>query len=332
MSIQDISMYLRIIRKWWWVIILLFVVTVGTMLTMASLAEAQYQATVTLQVSAPPPQEVPLYSQFGRQALRDEIEQTRASFNEFLLEGNAPFKALGTLPDIQMTGRELRDRTTVDLPDNSQLMRVHVRASDAETAALLANTLVETGLEQYGQLLARPTVNTREFIEQELAAAREELESAEVNLTQFRIDNKMGDLTDAIDSQYDLIRSLRTQSDLARLNEDTPKSYAIDDMILEREVELQNMIGLSAQYTELADRVGRARTTRGFLLDKRAEAQIKENQILELSYIQIITPAHIPRTPLAAINNKLVVLGTVASILTGVLLAFLLARYLSAVY
>jgi uncharacterized protein involved in exopolysaccharide biosynthesis len=322
-EVQDILKYLKIVRKWWWVIALLFGVTVGTMLTIAFLSQTQYEATVTVQVSAPPPQEVPLYSQYGREALRDEIEQTRTSFQEFLLEGDAPYRAVEALPDIPMQGSELREKITIDIPENSQLVRVGVRASDPETAALLANTLVETGLKRYGELLAQSTANTRVFIEQELEATREELETAEAELIQFQVENKIGDLTRAITSQYELIRSLRLQGDLALSRGDVIQAQAIEETVLLREAELQNMIALSAEYTGLADHVERVRSTHSFLLDKKTEAQIKENQILELGSIQIITPARPPSRPVSLISSKLIVLGAVASLLAGVLLTFL---------
>lgn len=328
MNVQDILAYLKIVRRWWWVTLLLFVATLGTMFALSYLAEVEYQATVTVQVSAPPPQEVPLYSQFGKEALSDEIAQTRSSFSEFIQAGDTPYKTLEVLPDIPMGGRELRARTTVDLPDNSQLMRVRVRAWDPETAALLANTLVETGLQQYGQLLAQPTANTGEFIIRELEAAQQELGNAEADLMQFKIDNKIGSLEDAIRSHYDLILTLQKQVDQAQATGNLAQSQALVNIIHVREAELQNMIGLSAEYTALVDRVERARSTYSFLLDKKVEAQIKENQILESSYIQIITPARPPSAPLEAINKKLFVLGAVVSILGGVLLSFLL-EYIS---
>ena len=324
MRVQDILAYLKVVRKWWWVIVLLFVSTTSTMLAVAFLVETQYEATVTMQVSAPPPQEVPLYSQYGRQALRDEIEYTRTGFSELLLEGDVPYRALEALPDIGMGGSELRDKITVDIPDNSQLMRIQVRASDAETAALLANTIVEAGRQRYGQLLAQPTANTRKFIEQELQVTQEELKAAEAELAQFQIANKIGSLGSAIDSQYDLIKSLRMQRDLARAEGKAARALAIEETILEREVELQNLIGLSAKYNELVDRVERARSTHNFLSDTNSEAQIKENQILELGSIQIITPARPPRKPVAALSGKLIVLGAVVSGLAGALLTFLL--------
>jgi uncharacterized protein involved in exopolysaccharide biosynthesis len=330
MEIQDLSKYFRIIRRWWWVVILLFGATVGTMLVIAFLTEVQYEATVTVQISAPPPQEVPLYSDFGRQAVRDEIVQTRDSFSELLLEGDIPYRALEALPDIRMIGGELRDRITIEFPENSQLVHVLVRASDSETAALLANTLVETGLDRYGQLLAQPTANTRQFIERELEVTREELTAAEAELAQFKIANKLGDLNSAINNHYNLGRSLTMQRDLAWAEGDKAKAQALEEVILKREAELQNMIGLSAEYYELVDRVERVRATYDYLLDTRSEAQIKENQILAMGSIQIITPARPPQKPVSAIDSKLIVLGAVASILAGVLLTFLL-EYLEVV-
>jgi len=59
-------------------------------------------------------------------------------------------------------------------------------------------------------------------------------------------------------------------------------------------------------------------------LERRAEAQIKENQIQELASIQMISPARPPRRPVAAINAQIITLGAIASIMAGVFLAFLL--------
>lgn len=324
MSLQEISKYFQIIRKWWWVIALLFGATVGTMVALALLTETQYEATVTVQISAPPPEEVPLYSQFGRQALNDEIAQTRTSFSELLLEGDVPYRVLETLPNIPMSGGELRDRITIETPESLQLLRISVRAADPETAALLANTVVEVGLQRYGELRAQATANTRQFIEHELETVQAELKDAEAELMQFQIANKFTTLNGAVDNQYSLIRQLRMQSDLARAEGDMAKAQALEEILLEREAELQNMIGLSAEYNELVDRVERVRNTHNFLLDRWGEARIKENQILQVGFIQVITPAHPPRNPVAAIGGKLIVLGAVTSLLASVLLTFLL--------
>jgi len=324
MGIQEVRKYFSIIRKWWWVIALLVGGAVGTMLAITILTETQYEATVTVQVSAPPPQEVPLYSQFGRQALQEEIAQTQGTLTEFFQAGDVAWRVLETLPDIPMSGNELQGKISVEIPESSQLMRISVHAADPEMAALLANTAVDLGLERFGQLSAQPTVNTRQFIEQELATARVELNSAATKLAQFQITNKVGQLDRAIDKQYDLIRSLDIEQDLARASGDLAKQEALQEIVLEREVELQDMIGLTAEYNELAEHVERARANFEFLLQSKTQAQIKENQILELTSIQIITAARPPRNPVSAINNKIIVLGAVVSLVAGVLLTFFL--------
>jgi uncharacterized protein involved in exopolysaccharide biosynthesis len=321
---EDMLKYLKIVRRWWWVIALLFVSTVGTIAALALLGEPQYAARATMHISTPPPQETPLYSQFYKQGIREEIEYTRTGLSELILEGDVPYRAVDLVPGVQMKGSELRDMITVDLPENSQLLILKVTVADPETAALLANAVVEAGIQRYGELLASSTTNTREFVEQELEAAQEELEAAEKEVTQFQIENKVGSLNSAIDSQHNLLRALRLELDLAQANRQSDKARALKEAILEREAELQNLVGLTTRYQELGDRLDRARDTYNFLSEQRTEAQIKENQILAAGFIQVITPAQPPRRPVATFDIKLTVLGAVASVLVGVLLAFLL--------
>jgi uncharacterized protein involved in exopolysaccharide biosynthesis len=325
MQARDFMQYLKIVRKWWWVIGLLFVATVSTLVAMSFLAEQEYEATVTVQVSAPPPEEAPLYSQYGRDALSDEIEQARSSFRQLLENGDIAFRTLETLPDISIPSRQLRDeKMTIDTLGSAQLLDIGIRAGDPNTAALLANKLVEVGLQRYGELRAQSTANTIKFIQEQLSIAENELSQAEYELSQFQIANKIGTLNRAMDNQYSLIRSLQIESNLARVEGDLVKTKALNEIILEREVELQNMIGFSGDYVAREDRVDRARTNYNFLLDRLNQAQIKENQIREVGFIQIITPAWPPQNPVVLISDKIIILGAIASIMAGVLLTFLL--------
>jgi uncharacterized protein involved in exopolysaccharide biosynthesis len=223
-----------------------------------------------------------------------------------------------------MKGGDLRQRIAVDIPEGSNLMRVSVKAPESELAALLTNAVVEAGLTQFAELAAQPTAGQRKFIEQQLEVAQEQYASAQAELTEFQVTNKIGSLSTAIDRQYDIIRALKTQQDTAQAGGNDERVDALDRIILEREAELQNLIGLSSQYYTLVGRVDRARDTYNFMLNKKAEAQIKEAQILELGSIQIITPARPPARPAVALDSKIIALGTVVSLLAGVLLAFFL--------
>jgi uncharacterized protein involved in exopolysaccharide biosynthesis len=241
-----------------------------------------------------------------------------------LLEGDVAYRVLNELPDVPMQGGELRQRIEVSIPEDSHLMRVGVKSPNAEMSALLANAVVETALQQYAELAAKPTAGMRQFIEVQLEVAQSEYEAAEAELTQFQVANKIGSLDTALDRQYDLIRTLKSTRDIAEAEENTARMRALDAIILDREAELQNLIGLSSEYYTLVGRVNRARDTYNFMLDKKAEAQIKENQILELASVQIITPARPPVRPVAAMDSKLIALGTVVSLIAGVLLAVFL--------
>jgi uncharacterized protein involved in exopolysaccharide biosynthesis len=157
-----------------------------------------------------------------------------------------------------------------------------------------------------------------------LEIVQEDLHTAETDLIQFQITNKIGSLSNAIDNQYKLVGSLQLQGDLAKAKGDTLQAQAIDQIILEREAEFQNLVGISAEYNNLNDHVAQTRSTYEFLLNRRVEARIKESQILEVGYVQIITPAKPPQKPVTAISSKVIVLGAVVSVLAGILLTFLL--------
>ena len=83
-------------------------------------------------------------------------------------EGMDRYRVLDALPEMSIGGSELREKITIDVPESLQLMYIGVRASDPEMAATLANTVVQVGLQRYGELQAQSTANTRQFIEQEL--------------------------------------------------------------------------------------------------------------------------------------------------------------------
>jgi uncharacterized protein involved in exopolysaccharide biosynthesis len=324
MEAQDIVKYFKIIRKWWWVIALLFGTTVGVMMAITLLSETEYEAVAKVQVTAPPPQEGPLFGTFRSESLQDAIAQTQTSFSEFLQEGDVTWRIVEIVPESGMSGGELRDRIEIEIPDASQLMQIKVRAGDPELAAELTNALVEVGLEEYGVLLAQPTANTRDFIVAQLEIAQQELNEAENALVQFQIENRIGNLNRALDNQYDLISRSKGEVDRLRAAGELEQSQVLELIILEREAELQTLIGISDEYSALTDRVARARTNYSFLLDTLSEARIKENQLVELGSIQLINRARIPNAPATAISSRLIVLGALASLFAGILLAFML--------
>jgi uncharacterized protein involved in exopolysaccharide biosynthesis len=324
MQDQDSAVFLRIISKWWWLIILLLGVTIVTMVGITFRTTPSYRASVTIQVSAPPPQEAPLFSQLDRQVASQQIEETRASFAEFVQGGDVAFRVLQRLPQVKLTEDELNERLSVNLPPNSPFMTVQVSAPSPDTAALLANTVSEVSVEGYAQFLAQSTAQTRKFIEDQLKLAETNQQQAVAKLEQFRLQHKIYDVGNAIDDQNRLLITLHQNSDSALTQGRQAEFQALQKIIASRENELQTLIRLVPEYNSLADDVATARSSASFLIDRRNEAQIKENQILSMSSIQMISQARPPQQPVPVFSNTIILFGIASALVAGVLLVFFL--------
>ncbi|MBI1878454.1 MAG: SH3 domain-containing protein [Chloroflexi bacterium] len=84
---------------------------------------------------------------------------------------------------------------------------------------------------------------------------------------------------------------------------------------------LQNQV---IKYNQLVDRLNRARDAYNLLLEQKVEAQIKEEQMREVGFIQIVSPTPPPTKPISVIDSRLIVYEAVSSVLVGVLVAFFL--------
>lgn len=321
---QDLLRFLQILGRWWWVMALALLATIAAIVAAMTMTPPTYQAGVTIQISAPPPQEVPLFSEYGREAVSQQIEQTRTSLAEFLQATNVAARVLERLGTITLTAEQLRSQITVELPPAAQTIHVQVRANSPTTAALLATTVAEVGLAEYAQLLAQPTANNRLFIEEQLRLTATRLVEAEKQLEAFRLQHKVYDVEKAIDEQSRLLLTLRQNSDLARTRNNMAAVQQIAPVIAEREEDLQAFIQLVPEYNTLADQVVNIRSTSNLLQQSLNEAQIKESQILASSSIHLIGTARPPDQPVPVLSNGVILLSILSSLLIGILLALLL--------
>jgi len=323
MGEQDLLAYLRIIKKRLWIIILLMVVTVGTIVAVFLTAKPVYSATVRFLVTAPPSSNVSLYGEFRQPTMREEINYARANFVEVLRSGTVAWQTVDDL-GIAMRGGELLSRVTIKETEGSEFVNLTVTSDTAEEAQLLANTLVQNALRYYGAVRASSVTNSLGFISIQLEQTQREMEEAERRLLQFQIENHMGDLDSEILSVQALIRALRLERDQAEAEDSGDKVASYDRLIAEREIELQDLLLLSTEYAELKAALSRATSLYNLLLDKEAEARLKENEIQNVGFVQIVEPARKPGSPKSPFNAKVVILGAVGSLIVGVLLSFLL--------
>jgi uncharacterized protein involved in exopolysaccharide biosynthesis len=250
------------------------------------------------------------------------IASTRADFVYIITTLEVAWQTVEEL-GLPMMGRELADRVTVEEERGSDFVRVVVTAEDPGLAAEIANTLIEVALRRYGELYAFPNTLTREFISSQLDQVEQELSEAQAEMLKFKIAHGIGALEDAMGTQYTIIRSLILAHDEAMAEGDLQKAARYEDIINRRRAELENLIQLGGEFGALESRVRQLGDTYNFLLGKETEARLKENEALNLGFIQVLGQALVPEETEPRISIPAISLGIVVALGLGVIIAFL---------
>lgn len=137
----------------------------------------------------------------------------------------------------------------------------------------------------------------------------------------FKTENQVNSLQDDIDIVTRSLEQLQLERD--RLSLDEPSYQQIESLIIQRQEELDRLIELQPEYTDLENKVQDAADNYQHVLDKVYEAELKSTVIREANFIQVIEPAGLPEEPE---NNSIqvLVLGIIGSVGFAVILAFVL--------
>ncbi|MCK6629311.1 MAG: hypothetical protein L6R45_29560 [Anaerolineae bacterium] len=322
MKTQSVVTYWRIIKKRGWLPLLLLLVTVGTIVGLSLLAEPVYVASVRFQVVAPPPGDVSLFQGARLGSLREEMGYARDNFISIITSRDVAWRVVEQL-NLEMSGGELAELVVVEPVLGSDFTEITVSTDDPNLSAAIANTLMVEGIAKFGEISARGSANSREFVLSQLNKIGAQLAEAQQELVTYKIENKVGDLDDLISSQQGLIRSLNLARDQAWAEGKLEAATNYDKIIAERTLELQDLVQLGTEYTVLQGKVQQLSQTYDFLLEKETEAELKENEILNLGYIQPLGEARVPSEPEPAIQTSIVILGAVLSLVLGVVIIFL---------
>jgi uncharacterized protein involved in exopolysaccharide biosynthesis len=322
MTIQELLIYWRVIKRRLWLIGLLVVVTLGVIVLTSYLAKPLYRASASFQVTAPLPAEVSLFSEYKNPLSEDELIRTKNSFAAVLQSEFVIGQAIEEL-GLDMEVDEFIGQMLIEPDEHSDFIKLHLTAHDPKLAAGMANTLMDKATHYFGELSAGAITANREFIQQQVQDVKEALDEARADLIQFQVENRIGSLSGFLESQETLVTRLKTSRDqaLAEGKEATAASY--DEIIADREQELQELVVLSAEYEFLKVTVDRIESTYAGLLAKETEADLKENEVLTARFVQVI-PAREPSRPLPRLNVKVLVLGGIVSVAVGVMIAFIL--------
>ena len=97
-----------------------------------------------------------------------------------------------------------------------------------------------------------------------------------------------------------------------------------DVLIAGRRAELLQLIRLSEEYLSLNSQLQRAEGNYAFLVAKENEARLRESQARSVGFIEIVEPARYPDKRAASKLPRLVMIGSLISLLAGIVLAFVL--------
>lgn len=97
-----------------------------------------------------------------------------------------------------------------------------------------------------------------------------------------------------------------------------------DQLIAEKRAQMLTLIQLDDVYSSLSAAVSRIEANYNFLLSKDNEARLRESQANSVGFIDILEPARYPDQQAASKLPRLVFIGVVVSLLSGIILAFLL--------
>lgn len=321
MSMQEFLEYVNVLRKRLW----LFVVVSGTallvMLASAWSSAAQYESSVRFLVNVPPSADVSLYPGFDRPTQNQQVRATQTAFLEVIKSPTVLSRTKDRL-GLSLSLSELSERITTDKPTESTFVWVAVRSDDPQSAADIANVLVDEARQYFGELQAEPAASAREFISAQVADAEAKMIAAKQSLADFKSANAISDLSAQIEAERTIIWNLTLYSSDAAVNGDPTKANAYNRLVAQHQVEIAK---LSALINDLDARSARVRQTEdyySFLVNKETEAKLKENEILQARFIQIVEPAYPALEPMSPYDVRIVVLGLLMSVAVSFVLIF----------
>lgn len=322
MNVQELLTYFEIIRKRLWVIGVVVGVTVGAIALSGFLARPQYRSTAQFQVTAPLPNEVSLVNEYRVGTNRDELTFTRNNFLAVLQSEYVAAEVASKL-GLNIDPATLADRVTIESDASSDFVSLRVVADDPQQASDIANTLLETASNYFATLSAGSFTANKEVITRQLEDTQAEWQAAKDALVKFQVENKIGSFTGILESPERLLINAQSARDEALATGRTDVAAKYDLIIARHEAALQKRVQLNAEYEILQSNVNRVGETYKILLAKEAEVELKEQEILSARFIRII-PAQVPQSPLNNLDVRMLLVGALASVVVGIVLAFIL--------
>src|SRR3990172_59439 len=167
---MEIRQYLSIFLRWWWLLVLGTVVAAASAFVVSKLQTPVYEATTTLLVNQAPNNSVADYTSILTS------ERLARTYSELLTQRPVLEETLKRL-GLPLAAEDLAKAVTVELVRDTQLVTVSVDYPHPQTAAAIANALVQVFSEQNEARQTDRFAASKERLTTEIESLRAQIDS-----------------------------------------------------------------------------------------------------------------------------------------------------------
>lgn len=316
---MELAHILHAAKRWWWVMLLILGSTGLVVGYKLKETPSSYDGMVKLQITAPLPEDVELYSTYRSTNLRDDMTVARNNFIELLQSREVYIRTIKQL-DLKGADAEFDVGTTVNA--DSDFLYVTIRARSPKLAEDIANTMVDMAIGYYGEVRSKPMTAAGNSLRTQLGNSEKQLRSAEQALADFEREHNIGALDGEINIANTVLQQLLTQRNTVLQTGKSTES--VDTLIAAQRDYIRTLQDLLPDYSVLQENVQQARSSYQLLLSKYQEAALKEDSVRAASFIQVVEPAIAPARPAPLKLQAILVLWLVAALALSIAVALLL--------
>ena len=221
---MELNQILKVMRRWAVVIVVAMVVVAGVAAWRAIAAGAMYESTVQLQLTAPQPEDVTLYSTNRSSTnVRDDMTVALNNFTE-LAQNREVFNRV--IKQLGLTGEDANYKIEVRPVRDSDYFDVVAQSKNAALVGQIANAHVAAAIAYYGEVRSKPAASSKAFLANQVTLADKRVQLAESSLADFQAQNHVSTVTTEVEIDTRILQDLITERNQRSLN--GPTSLAIN--------------------------------------------------------------------------------------------------------
>ena len=213
---MELNQIFRVMRRWLAVIVLAVLVVTVVAGWRVIAAGTIYESKVELQLTAPQPEDVTLFSTNRSSTnARDDMTVALNNFTE-IVQNREVFRRVIT--QLALTGDDADYKIEVRPLRDSDYFDVVAQSKNASLVGQIANMHVNAAVAYYGEVRSKPAASSKAFLANQLTLAAKRVQAAESSLTAFQSQNHVTNVTTEVEIDTRILQDLITERNQRTLN------------------------------------------------------------------------------------------------------------------